>query len=107
RVAETIPRRGGITCGGGRASLLEQRLEALEVELTRRETEAVTRRATLYPIAAEERPQPRDVGVERTPGALPGALAPQVVDQSIAGDDLVRVQEQQRQERTLLRPTQR
>src|SRR5262249_46348336 len=70
RVAETIPRRGGITCGGGRASLLEQRLEALEVELTRRETEAVTRRATLYPIAAEERPQPRDVGVERTLGAL-------------------------------------
>ena len=39
-------------------------------------------------------------------GALAGLLPPEPFDQEVAGDDLVRVDEEQRQERTLLRPAQ-
>src|SRR6266851_2484053 len=107
RLAETIPCRSGLTPGGGRTSLLEQRFETFEVELARLETEPVAGRAALDPIAAEQRPQPRDIRVERALRAFRCPRAPQAVDQSIAGDDLVPAQQQRRQQRPLLRPAKR
>ena len=58
RLAETIARRGGIARGGGHPALLEQRLEALEVEFAGVDTDPVAGRAALDPVATEQRPQP-------------------------------------------------
>src|SRR5262249_51539287 len=64
RVAENGARPRRIARGGGRAPLLEQLLEAVEVELVRPDPQPVAGRATLDPIRAEQRPEPRDVAVE-------------------------------------------
>jgi hypothetical protein len=42
-------------------------------------------------------PQPRDVDVQALRPTRRGLAAPQLVDQAVAGDDLARVHEQQRQ----------
>src|SRR5262249_33969001 len=82
----------------------EQRPEALEVGLAGPGGEAVAGGTALDPIAAEEPPQPRDLGVEQALRAFGRSLAPQAVDEPVARDDLVRVQEQKRLQRALLRP---
>src|SRR5262249_22146153 len=51
RVSEPVTRSGRVVCGSGRASLLEQCLEALEIELARLDTEQVTGPAPLGPVA--------------------------------------------------------
>jgi len=55
---EQLPRRGGVAGGGSRATLLEQRFETFEVELTRLHAKPVARLVTLDPVAAKQRSQP-------------------------------------------------
>jgi hypothetical protein len=46
--------------------------------------------------------QMRDVALEHVRGRLRRRLAPQVIDQSVGGDDLVRVQEEHGEHSALL-----
>src|SRR6266536_4789025 len=55
--------------------------------------------------AAEQLAQPRDVAVERRRRGLRRLFAPELLDQPVAGDDLVRVQQQEREERASLLST--
>jgi hypothetical protein len=76
------------------APLREELLESLEVELALRDPKAVS-----GPLGRDAaRPQPLSERVhlhlERVPSGLPGLLAPERVDEEIARDDLVRVQQQ-------------
>src|SRR5207248_10310725 len=49
----------------------------------------------------------RNVALEHVRGGLRWRVAPQVVDQSVGGDDLVRVQQEQREHSPLLRAAER
>jgi ribosomal protein S28E/S33 len=49
----------------------------------------------------------RDVALEHVRGRLGGRVAPKVVDQPIRRNDLVRVQEEQREDGPLLRAPER
>jgi hypothetical protein len=89
------------------ACLVPQPLESIEVELFRLEVQHVAGRTCdqqllRVAVAAEELAQPGDVAVESGRGGPRGLFAPELLDQSVAGDDLVGVQEQKRQQRAAL-----
>jgi hypothetical protein len=81
--------------------LLSQALEAVEVELVGLELQDVTGRAGDERLlggpvrASEQLAQPGDVAVQRRRGGLRWLLAPELLDQPVAGDDLVRVQQEE------------
>ena len=54
----------------------------------------------------QDLPETRDLGFEAVCRPLAGARSPESLDQEVARDDLVRVDEEHRQERPLLRPAQ-
>ena len=87
--------------------LLAEPLEARHVELVRIDTEHIPRRSRQHPIVTDRLAQMRDVDVERLRCARRLALAPEVVPQPFCRDDLVRVQEQDRQQGSLLRAAER
>jgi hypothetical protein len=115
----TTPEREGVsqqlggalraTAGKGLRALVQQPLEACPVELVgpepdqvpapAREDHAVRARPT---SALERLAQARDVHLEALGGAGRRVLTPELVDQPVARDDLVRVQQQDRQHRALL-----
>ena len=100
--------------GGGRVAArhrparpLDQRLEAVQVELVGRQLEHVAGRPRHQPAAVrcrrpEQLPQPRDVDLDDLGGGGRRRLAPEAVDQPVGRDDLVAVQEQERQQGALL-----
>jgi hypothetical protein len=81
----------------------DQRLEASQVDLARRDLQQITGRAGLDPIGAEQLAQAGDVPVQRGLRGARRLLAPQRLDQLGARHDLAAAQEQQRQQRALLR----
>jgi hypothetical protein len=89
------------------AALGEQSFEAGEVELVRLKTDEVARRLAVDAIRTDDLAEARDVVVERMRRARRRPFPPQAVDQAIAGDDLVRVEQEDREERALLRPSER
>ena len=94
RLAQQLGGRGGI----GRAGLLDEALEAVDVELLGVEPErrSRARRVTRQRGAGAERlAQPRDARLERRRTLLRRLARPQLLDQPVRRDDLVRVEEQE------------
>ena len=58
-------------------------------------------------VSGQRLSQLGDVDVDRLSGRRRGRLAPELVDQALARDELVRMQEQDRQDEPLLQPAQR
>ncbi len=96
-----------IAVGKRLAPLSREPLEAAEVDFATVELEDVAGSAGEDTVRAKRLPQPRDVALQGGRCRLGGTIAPDVVDQAVARDDLVRMQDEQRQERALLRPAQR
>ena len=95
RLAETVrPRRG-------------EPLEPIDVELVRLDPNQVPRRPGHDPVGSERPAQRMDMHLERVLGARGRRLAPDRVDQPVGGDDLVRVEQQLREQRPGPRPPER
>jgi hypothetical protein len=88
-----------------RLPIVEEPLEALEVELPLADPQPVAGRLRLDPLPAEQLAQLRDVDLQSFPTCFRRLLLPQRIDQPVGRDDLVRVQEQNRQQRPLLGAT--
>src|ERR671923_957123 len=99
---DTAPEREGIV----EASFLLQALRALEIELVGFDAQEVAGRARHEPLLAEQLAELRHVYLQRLERGLGRLVFPERLDQAISRDDAVRVQEQHRQQRTLLLPTQ-
>src|SRR5581483_239289 len=102
------PRQGAsrIPAGVRAAALLEESLEPVGVELLRLELEDVAAGARADELRVAERlAQPRDLVVEAVVCVAGRPLRPELVEEAVARDDLVRMEEQDRQERALLRPS--
>jgi hypothetical protein len=85
----------------------EQRLEPLQVESAGWEDERVAGRTGLQDLVAHHLPQLPDVDLQRLDRPLRGALAPERIDQLVDGNDLVRAQQQRREQHPLLAATKR
>ena len=91
---------------GGRKELPHAR----DVELVGADPEPVAtvcRRDRVATVPGQHLPQLGDVDVDRLSGRGRRRLAPELVDQALARDELVRMQEQDRQDEPLLQPAQR
>jgi hypothetical protein len=98
RVAEDP---GGLCCLSGRqglSALLEQRLEAARVDRLRLDAEQVARRAGHDQAVSERAANLRDGVLEHLRGRRRRLLSPEAVHEPVARDDLVRVQDQQREQ---------
>ena len=97
--------------GGGHRQgplrVLRQRLEPGGVQLVGLEPQSVPGCAPLNAIASEDLPQVRDIGLDDVPRLLGRRVPPDPVDQHPGRDQLVRPQDQVRQDRPLLRTAQR
>jgi hypothetical protein len=81
-------------------------LELLGVDTPRLELEHVAATAGQNDALAEDFAQVRDVPLDGLRRSRRRALAPQLVDQLVAGDDLTRAQQQQGQQAALQVPAQ-
>ena len=90
-------------------SVIEGALEAVQVELARGDLHHVPvparEQRSLRIAVAERLAELRHVDLDGLGGGRRRRPTPQVVDQPLARDDLVRVQQQERQERALTTPT--
>src|SRR5574340_858703 len=102
-LAEGAARRRGITDRPRPNALLQQLLEAIQIELAGLDMKHVARGPTLDPVLAEQPAQPRDVVVERVRRASRRRLTPQSVDQPIAREGAIRIEQKHRENRPLLR----
>ena len=94
------------------APVVDELLEVLEVELARLDAQQVTGRPRgearlVVRRRGEHLAQPRDVVAQRVVGGVDALLREQLGDQPVARDDAVRAQQQQREQRALLRPAER
>ena len=80
-------------------------LEALDVELVGLDVDPVAAAAALDPLRAEDAPEAVDVDLERVRGGAGRVLAPDRVDQPLAGQHLVPAQQQEREQGALLGPS--
>jgi hypothetical protein len=86
------------------ATLAVKPLEPHQVERLRRRRQDVAAGPRLqHVVRLEQLPQPGDVLLERSRGVLRRRLAPQLLDQPVARDDRARVEQQQREQASLLR----
>ena len=88
------------------ATLLEERLEAVEILLAGLRSDEIAWRAALDPVDVEHAAKSRDVAVEAPRRRRRRSLAPEPFDQLVTRHDLVRSQEKNREERSLPRPAQ-
>ena len=79
-------------------AVLDEPLEAVDVELAVVHPQEVARRTRDDAIGAERLPQRVYVHLQRARAARRRLLAPDPVDQAVDRDDLVRVEQEQRQE---------
>ena len=79
-------------------AVLDEPLEAVDIELAVVHTQEVARRTSDDAIGAERLPQRVHVHLQRALAARRRLLAPDPVDQAVHRHDLVRVEEEQRQE---------
>ena len=89
----------------GRAGLLDEPPEAVEVELVRLDAQEVAWRPRHQPLP-ELPPEPQDVVLQRPGRRGRRVVAPDAVDQALARDDVVRLEQQQGCDRPPFRPTQ-
>jgi hypothetical protein len=112
---EGIPKRRGsllclIACELPPAAL-QQSLEAECIQLFRPYAQQVARGLLEQELCSgsvgEESPQPREIDVEDRVDGLWDSIRPELLDESLARDGLVRVYEQEAEERALFRATER
>jgi hypothetical protein len=103
RLAERRRRLLRTRAGGVR----DEPLKAGDVELRRLELDRVAGRAGDEPAVAELLAEPRDVDVDALCDRRRRRLAPQLVDEPLGRDHLIRMQQQQHQQRALLAPAER
>ena len=96
-----------------RRSLLEpgatvghEPVEAVDVELPRADRQQIAGAPRLDAIATELLPQPVDVDLQRAVSARRRFVPPDEVDRALGRYDLVRMQDQEREQRALLRSAQ-
>src|SRR4029450_775594 len=92
----------GRECG---AALLEQSAEPVAVELPRLDAQqvpAAPREEHSLTSTVQRLPQPRDVDLDDLRGTGRRLVWPQLVDQPVGGNHLIRMKEQERQDRALL-----
>ena len=105
RLAQCRPRGSVIAGLGCPIGGPDQPLEPIDVELPRLDREQVAAGLAEQPVGAELLSQPVDVGIERFGDAWRRVLSPQRLDQLAARNDPVCVQQQHRQQRPLLAPS--
>ena len=90
-------------------TLLQQRLETVDVELVwwnpQRVARGVRDKELFAGLVGKESPQPREIDAQDRVDRLWGRIPPELLDQSLARDRLVRVQDEQAEERSLFRAT--
>ena len=74
----------------------------MQVELGRLDREQVAGRPGQQSLRGQQLAQPRDVDLQALHRGLGRLVAPELVDQTVAREDVVRVHEQQREQRALL-----
>src|SRR5205085_2539299 len=84
-----------------------QPLEAKKVELFRLRAEEIAGSASHDPVLSEQLAQTVDPNLERIHRPVGRPLSPQAVDRALSWDDLVRIQEQEGEQRPLLRTAER
>jgi hypothetical protein len=82
-------------------------VETLEIQLVALHVQEVARAAGLDPPGSEHAPEAVHSYLKRVRRRLGWIRPPEAVDQALARDDLVRVQQQEREERTLPRSPER
>ena len=81
------------------AALVQQMLELVGVELTRLDTEEVSRSACDEPFLTDDPAQLRDVALEARASRRGRLLAPELLDQAVGGYGVVPVQDQDCEQR--------
>ncbi len=99
------PRRGAVPERAPR--VLDEGLEPFVVELARLDVQQVARTAGLDPPVPERAPQAVHVDLERRDRGVGRPGGPDRVDEPLAGDDVVPVQQQRDEQRALLRGAER
>ncbi len=94
-------------CRRGTLRFLDESVEPSQVELLRIDAQDVAGGPQPDRLRAERLSQARDVVLERGGRRLRRPFTPQHVDQPVAGDRLVRVEEEIREERARQSPLQR
>jgi hypothetical protein len=107
RVLEELERPPGMVGGQLTAPLVEQSLEAVRVEVLGAEPQLIAVAAGGQHVLGELLAQPRHVHLERLQRVRGRALAPQLVDQPLVRERLVRVQEQHCEDGAALAPAER
>ncbi len=102
---ERLAQQPGSGGGIGRGSLLDEPLEAADVELVAVEPQDVAGRARdeQRGAGAERLAQPRDARLQRRRARLGRLARPELLDQPVRRDDLVGVEEQEREQVSLPR----
>ena len=108
RGAEGLRRGSGIAGRERLPPLRGEPLEALEVELSRLDPQQVAAPAggetrLVTGCRAEDPAEPRDVVSQRVIGGVDALILEQLADQPLARDDAVRTEQEQGEERALLR----
>jgi hypothetical protein len=85
----------------GSARAIYELLKAVRIELPRRHLQHIAARARDQRVAPQRLPQLRNVALQRLGGRLRAILSPELVNQAVARDELVRLQEQDRQQLAL------
>ena len=105
--AQCFPQLLGGAFGAETARVGDELLEPLEIEAAGLDADEVAGLLRDDRVAAEGLPELRDVNLERRRGSVRRRSVPELVDQPVARDDAVRVQEQERKECSLLRASER
>ena len=85
-----------------RIAFLHKALAAREVELVIVERDEIAGRLRLHAVLAERFPQLRDVDLKRLLRRRRALLLPERVEQAVGGNDVVRVQQEHREQRPVL-----
>jgi hypothetical protein len=106
--AERIVEQSRSLVGLGLLCLLDELLEAEEVELVGCDPDQISGITGDERLARAKRlPQPRDVELERVGGGPGRTRSPELVDEAIVRDDLVRTSQQNGEKRPLSRSAER
>ena len=107
RRPQAVGSGSGVTGRKRSPALLAEPNELEEVDALRLDHEPITRRRCLERAFGQQLSQLRDVDLDRVPSRFGGFLSPERVDQPVARHDVVRVEEQDREQGASLLPPER
>ena len=106
-VVESLRRVGRQAASQQAPRLVGEVLEAVEIELVGLDPDEVARRPGRQHVVRKGLAKSRDVDAQRGRGVLGRVHAPELVDQPVGRNDLVRVEEKRSEQRTWPGPAQR